>query len=285
MGLLATHPNQGTDVKYQVDKTQSTIFEMIVRMLCLKLEKRRMKTSNKPIKKKLNLQNLPRNHPLKYLLKSLSPLNINVPESSHAKESINTSNSESSSYSKTFRPYDNFVTVTERVLHEEVVAFYADLRSVIEEYVDDNVDHRTQINAAIKPWITLTRSTHQEPHYKRWLKPPTPPLSSLIALSTQCASISESLKEDHTFNQRLLKVTMQADISSIKGMVTEMFQVFNSFSTTTPLAHLDKEEKLEKTRKEARLLEMNKSESIKVVHEEAKEVVVDLKELQSSKGG
>ncbi|GJS15037.1 putative reverse transcriptase domain-containing protein [Tanacetum coccineum] len=92
MGLPATHPDEGTDAEYQVDKTQSTRFEVSIPEqnkskisfeieLDTKplLEKRWMKTSNKPIKKKLNLQNLPRNHPLKYLLKSLSPLNISIP--------------------------------------------------------------------------------------------------------------------------------------------------------------------------------------------------------------
>ncbi|GJV62242.1 hypothetical protein Tco_1468342 [Tanacetum coccineum] len=85
---------------------------------------------------------------------------------------------------------------------------------------------------------------------------------------------------------------MQADISSIKGMVTGMFQAFKGISSSTPSevrhdpdapihvpyeihkkpyhlteeeihAHLDKEEKIEKVVKEAKLLEMNKSELIK----------------------
>nr|GEU68290.1 hypothetical protein [Tanacetum cinerariifolium] len=114
-----------TDAEYQVDKTQSTRFEallgasdkeikMIARMMCLKLEKRWMKTSNKLMKKKL--------------------------------KSTDASDSKSSSSSKTFRPYDNFVPVTERVL---AATSYADLRAIIEEYDDDNDDHRTQTNAAM----------------------------------------------------------------------------------------------------------------------------------------
>nr|GFB14326.1 hypothetical protein [Tanacetum cinerariifolium] len=50
-------------------------------------------------------------------------------------------------------------------------------------------------------------------------------------------------------------------------------------------AYLDKEEKIKKAAKEARLLEMNKFELIKVVHEADKEAGVDPKALQSSKGG
>ncbi|GKD42724.1 hypothetical protein Tco_1267369 [Tanacetum coccineum] len=95
---------------------------------------------------------------------------------------------------------------------------------------------------------------------------------SLNTLSSQCANISESLKEELEFNQRLLRVaegyiqnstrltqianslqainlpifqpritaientqvTMQADISSIKGMMIEMFKAFKGFSFSTP---------------------------------------------------
>nr|GEU42036.1 protein kinase-like domain, concanavalin A-like lectin/glucanase domain protein [Tanacetum cinerariifolium] len=94
--------------------------------------------------------------------------------------------------------------------------------------------------------------------------------TSLNTLSTQCAIICESLKEEPKFNHRLLKaaevyiqnftrlteitkslkvinlsllariivvknthVTMKADISSIKGMVIETFHAFKEFSSTT----------------------------------------------------
>nr|GEU42962.1 hypothetical protein [Tanacetum cinerariifolium] len=49
--------------------------------------------------------------------------------------------------------------------------------------------------------------------------------------------------------------------------------------------HLDNKEKLKKARREAKLLEMNKPELIKVVHEEASKVGVDPKILASAKGG
>ncbi|GKF33318.1 hypothetical protein Tco_0106518 [Tanacetum coccineum] len=50
-------------------------------------------------------------------------------------------------------------------------------------------------------------------------------------------------------------------------------------------AHLEKEEKLEKAEREAKLLEMNKSELIKIVHEESAKAGVDPKILASAKGG
>ncbi|GJV29054.1 hypothetical protein Tco_1385502 [Tanacetum coccineum] len=93
-----------------------------------------------------------------------------------------------------------------------------------------------------------------------------------VGVFDECASISDSLKEEPEFNQRLLRaaegyiqnstrlteianslrainfpifqdritvientrLAMHADISSIKGMVTEMFQMFKGFSSSTP---------------------------------------------------
>ncbi|GKC16314.1 hypothetical protein Tco_1013096 [Tanacetum coccineum] len=50
-------------------------------------------------------------------------------------------------------------------------------------------------------------------------------------------------------------------------------------------AHMDKEEKIKKAAKEAKLLVMSKPELIKVVQEEATKVGVDLKILESAKSG
>ncbi|GKF92472.1 hypothetical protein Tco_0279191, partial [Tanacetum coccineum] len=51
------------------------------------------------------------------------------------------------------------------------------------------------------------------------------------------------------------------------------------------LAYLNKEEKIKKAVKEAKLLEMTKSELIKVVHEEASNVGIDPKVLKRERGG
>nr|GEU89082.1 retrovirus-related Pol polyprotein from transposon TNT 1-94 [Tanacetum cinerariifolium] len=62
-------------------------------------------------------------------------------KSSHARNT-DEPDSESFSCSKTFRPCDNFVSVVERTKHEEAAATYADLKDSIEEYYEENVDHR-----------------------------------------------------------------------------------------------------------------------------------------------
>ncbi|GJZ21670.1 hypothetical protein Tco_0558709 [Tanacetum coccineum] len=83
--------------------------------------------------------------------------------------------------------------------------------------------------------------------------------TSLNSLSSQCASILESLKEDPEFNQSLQKritnventqVTMQADISSIKEMVTKMFAAFKGLYSSTPSATEEKDIEVVKVNKE-----------------------------------
>ncbi|GKA27762.1 hypothetical protein Tco_0713930 [Tanacetum coccineum] len=96
------------------------------------------------------------------------------PESSHAMET-DASDSESSSCSETFRPYNNTYPVTNHerywfknlltyflealyaqvaednwTKYEEVVASYVDLRASIEEYYEENVDHRAQTDKLIE---------------------------------------------------------------------------------------------------------------------------------------
>ncbi|GJZ21456.1 hypothetical protein Tco_0558495 [Tanacetum coccineum] len=141
-------------------------------------------------------------------------------------------------------------------------------------------------------------------------------LNQLNAFQSTLNTLSSYLKaiKFPSFQERITaiestRVTMQADISLIEGMVTEMFQAFNGISSKTPSgsaiilivpqpevyatvdvqltkeeiqAHLDKEEKIKQASKEARL---SKPELIKFVHEEAAKAGVDPNILTSAKGG
>ncbi|GJX92643.1 hypothetical protein Tco_0347229 [Tanacetum coccineum] len=98
------------------------------------------------------------------------------------------------------------------------------------------------------------------------------------------------VKEDPTLNKKVLEVAEAYTKNSTN--LTNLFTLVNTFDfrglrTTVDslnvVAHLDKEEKLEKAARDARLLEMNKFELIKVVHEEATKVGVDLKIISSEK--
>ncbi|GJW44583.1 hypothetical protein Tco_0073382 [Tanacetum coccineum] len=245
------------------------------------------------------------------------------------------------------KKYDNILPLTERQLvkclqklsraiydrisadywdkHEEAAASYADLKAYVEEYYDENVDHKDQTAKLVKETMKtldnickasiderakllkalnrVSETLKADSALKKEMKKIDQSYnttfgnllglteiinnakllklltklegfqSTLNTLSTQCASISKSLKEDPEFNQRLLQaaegyiqnssrlteisnslqtinfpslhqrisnientqVTMQSDISSIKGIVTKMLQVFKGMSSSTPL--------------------------------------------------
>ncbi|GKB71269.1 hypothetical protein Tco_0932681 [Tanacetum coccineum] len=244
-------------------------------------------------------------------------------ESSKAKKT-NASDSRSSC-SKTFRSYGNYMTITERQLHEEVVASYADLRAAIEGYYED-VDHIAQTDKLV--FDTLEAN------------------SALKAAIQQMAKSNDlaRLLRNAKLTELLTHVTMQDDIVFIKGMVTKMFQDFKGISTSTPsgsasfptvtqpegekisskettkeaeIKHVEKEsevedvvmelvqepqihgkmyqltdeeipahvDKEEKIEQAAKEALLSKPELIKVVHEEATKAGVDRKILASAKGG
>ncbi|GJV95328.1 hypothetical protein Tco_1546905 [Tanacetum coccineum] len=139
------------------------------------------------------------------------PLNQKQPESSHAQEQFDESDSEPSCLA-VLKKYDNILPLTERQLdrHEEVAASYVDLRAYIEDYYDENVDHKDQTKKLVKETlmtldnISLTKLINNA-KLSGLLTKLEGFQSSLNTLSTQCASISESLKEDPEFNQRLLQ--------------------------------------------------------------------------------
>nr|GEU63676.1 hypothetical protein [Tanacetum cinerariifolium] len=105
--------------------------------------------------------------------------------------------------------------------------------------------------------------------------------TSINSLSSQCASISESLKEYLEFNQRLLKsvegrrkgIARDTDYSPLKLVIA------------LREAHIKKQVRMEKATQEARLTELSKPELIKVVEEVVGEVRINPKALYNSKGG
>ncbi|GJW42750.1 hypothetical protein Tco_0071549 [Tanacetum coccineum] len=141
-----------------------------------------------------------------------------VPEPSHEH-----SDSESSARSLDFKlSEDNWVK------HEEVVASYADLRAVLKEVDErktllkslDRVSKTLEADSALKATMkaiadTNTINSNNITGLTKLLRNANLPeimtklnafQTSLNSLSSQCASILESLKEDPEFNQRLLKV-------------------------------------------------------------------------------
>ncbi|GJY05239.1 hypothetical protein Tco_0371179 [Tanacetum coccineum] len=180
------------------------------------------------------------------------------PESSHARD-IDASDYESSLCSKTFKPYDNYIPITERKLvrnlqhisevlyaqvvednwekHEEAVVSYADLRASIKEYYEENVDHMDQTDKIVQETMTNLNKI-KEPEFNQRLYRAA---EGYIQNSSRLTEIANSLKVINllSFHQRITtikntQVTMQADISLIKRMMTEMLQAFKGMYSSTP---------------------------------------------------
>ncbi|GKA91248.1 hypothetical protein Tco_0813118 [Tanacetum coccineum] len=91
-----------------------------------------------------------------------SATNKDQPELSKAKKT-DASNSESSSCSKTFKPYDNYMSITERQLYEEVAASYADLKWSINDFHASTIRQYENTDVVLMNYrhiITLFKTDH-----------------------------------------------------------------------------------------------------------------------------
>nr|GEY07279.1 hypothetical protein [Tanacetum cinerariifolium] len=73
------------------------------------------------------------------------------------------SDSESSSCSETFMPYDNFVPVTKRKKHEEAAASYADLKWSLKDFIHASFNKYENNDTALRnfqPLVTLFKTIH-----------------------------------------------------------------------------------------------------------------------------
>ncbi|GJT07248.1 hypothetical protein Tco_0841710 [Tanacetum coccineum] len=179
--------------------------------------------------------------------------------------------SKSSSHSETFRPFDNYMTITKRQLekHEEADASYADLKDVVAEFdveADKNRNNYDTVinsvmadsvlkalmlkmaktNTATSGNITGLTELLRSAKFLELIKEPEcnqrllRAAEGYIQNSTRLTEIANSLKaikfprlQARITTIENTQVTMQADISSIKGMVMEMFQTFKGLSSST----------------------------------------------------
>ncbi|GJY91601.1 hypothetical protein Tco_0506797 [Tanacetum coccineum] len=167
-------------------------------------------------------------------------------ESSHAKDSIKASDSESSSCSETFRPYDNFVPVTER--HEEAAASFANLKSEIERFHDDAYKVHKGNEAAFNSFEKLFTKLCEQAN------------KDVEKIFSSLKEIQDAVKEDHVLNKKVIEATkalhlilhiyglvplprmtqveltqaaiqsdvtsLKKDTSDIKSMIAEIFYAF-----------------------------------------------------------
>ncbi|GJR12808.1 retrovirus-related pol polyprotein from transposon TNT 1-94 [Tanacetum coccineum] len=141
------------------------------------------------------------------------------PESSKAKESDNSpdaSNSESSSScSETFKPFDNYVPVTERVLHEEAIASYADLKWSIKDFHATTFQKYKNTNVALKNYqkiITQFKFDHVE---------------GLKRILTNLQEVQNVVKEDPALNKKVFEAA-EAYTKNSTNLI-ELFTLVKNF--------------------------------------------------------
>ncbi|GKA02304.1 hypothetical protein Tco_0674969 [Tanacetum coccineum] len=216
-------------IMYQVDKTQSTRFEvsksdqnkgkmssevepdtntlilttvaeiqaligdsrgsskMIVMKNCLRLERKWMKNSF---------------------------TNKDQPELSKAKKT-DASDSESSSCSETFKPYDNYMPITKRQLYEEVAASYADLKWSINDFHAATIRHYENTNVVLINYrhiITLFKTDHN---------------TCIQRILDNLQEVHNAVKEDTALNKKVLEA-VEAYIKNSTNL-TELLTLVKNF--------------------------------------------------------
>ncbi|GJZ83697.1 hypothetical protein Tco_0648870 [Tanacetum coccineum] len=168
------------------------------------------------------------------------------PESSHAKDTY-AYDSESSSCSETFRPYDNFVPITERVFvqnlqhisevlyaqviednwtkHEEDSASYADLKASIEEYYKENVDHKAQTDKLVYEIMSNLDKISKAGVDVR------------AKLMKSLNKVSETLKSDSALKEEMKK--MAESNTTISGNITNLTGLLRNAKLPEVITKLD----------------------------------------------
>ncbi|GJT40527.1 hypothetical protein Tco_0940392 [Tanacetum coccineum] len=126
MRLPATTPDEGAGTKYHMDKTKCTRFKVADIQALLVYFEDELKNENAREEMDEDIQDLgneeaqtnhstknPTKEPISTKHESPSPTKDD-PESSKSKKPVDASDSTSSSCSETFRPYDNYMPITER---------------------------------------------------------------------------------------------------------------------------------------------------------------------------
>nr|GEW13931.1 hypothetical protein [Tanacetum cinerariifolium] len=231
----------------------------------------------------------PTEEPISTKYQSHSP-NKDDPESFRAKKSANSldaSDSESSSFSKTFNPYDNYMPVIERKL-EVQTAVKED--PTLNKKVLEAAKAYTKNLTNLTELLTLSFST---------------PSSSVPKLTFALTGVFVTVRErvQHTMkpsvrpksNDTVIDITPPKEHhesphttpkpNSGKGIARDSDESLRKLVPASKEAHIEKEERLKKATKEVRLMLLSKPKLIKVVTEVATKAGVDPKSLQSSKGG
>nr|GEU77032.1 retrovirus-related Pol polyprotein from transposon TNT 1-94 [Tanacetum cinerariifolium] len=222
------------------------------------------------------------------LIKHQSHLpNKDDPVSSRAKKyanSLDASDSESSSFSKTFKPYDNYMPVIERNLGEKA-------EMTIEEKVPEvaNIEKEPEPEMTKDDEATQVEKEHvQEPNtLNRFEYTIIMPTAKSVYEVKHIGSSSRPKSNDTVIDITPPKEHHESPHTTPKpkGIARDSDESPRKLVRASKEAHMEKEERLEKATREARLMLLSKPKLIKVVTEVATEAGVDPKSLRSSKGG
>ncbi|GJR78264.1 hypothetical protein Tco_0149049 [Tanacetum coccineum] len=116
------------------------------------------------------------------------------PKSSKYKKT-DASDSESSSCSKTFKPYDNYMPITKRQLHEEAAASYADLKWSIDDFHSTTFNQYKNTDAALRNYKEIYDIIR------------TDQASRLNRILENLKEVQNAVKEDPTLNKKVLEAT------------------------------------------------------------------------------
>ncbi|GJT44746.1 hypothetical protein Tco_0953461 [Tanacetum coccineum] len=297
MGLLATHPDDGPDHNkgknsFEVEPNTETLLLTTVSGIQALLDD--FEDELKDAKHQ-----------------SPSPPKDDL-ESSKSKKTADALDSESSLCSKTFKLYDNYMPITERQLEvqnavKEDFALNKKVLKAVEAYTM-NSTNLTKLLTSVKTFdfpglITDVDSlnaavTAQNDHLAKLIGSSSQPNVLVIDITSPVQPESPQVvlrvdrgkgiaKDIDKSPPKLVKASKKVcpDPNTPVLIPYEIQGKMYQFTKEQYQANLDKEDKLEKAAKEARLLEINKFELIKVVHKVVKEAGVDPKALQNLKGG
>ncbi|GKB67137.1 hypothetical protein Tco_0928549 [Tanacetum coccineum] len=228
------------------------------------------------------------------------PQNAKKPESSHVQDT-------------------NESTLTLVLISKKVVVSYADLKASIEGYYEENIDHKEQTDKVIDAAMnSLDKNGIARGDLLNALNGVTKALKAIQdTVKEDHADTEEPLShtegehaavEEEPTNALPITTVKPTEISTLKVQpITTIISTSqpgpsipqregkaivtndqpedqrNLLTDEQIQAHLDKEKKIKKASKEAKMFEMTKTEVIKVVQEEAEKIGLDPKKIISAK--
>ncbi|GJY06834.1 hypothetical protein Tco_0373888 [Tanacetum coccineum] len=183
--------------------------------------------------------------------------------------------------SKTFKSYDNYIPITERQLKHEEAAI---------SYADLRATIEGYHEEIIDHRDQTNKLVKETMNNLDKISKEEPEFNQILLKAakgyiqnfSRITNIADSLKAiNFPSFQERITVVKSTQVT-MKASISSSERMMYQLTEEEIQAHLDKEEKIEQAAKEARL---SKPELIKVVHEEAAKAGVDPKILASAKGG